>query len=232
MKNRVYNSTFGKIGRTLGFLFILFSSVVIVTKLIIMNQTYEGVSALLPIAEEIDSILATLPVVINEYISVMFFVGFIFLIWAIRKGIILRVLLTVLLLFILGSTLIGSSGLLTPVILTYPEWSQDILLKLLDVYLKIMDISEYIIGGAAAAIPLLIWYVCAKKKPGRISLFVIRVAATFLFLAVAMLIVAIEFATAMLTNELYMQITMSLYILAFLLLTVGSLLGVLGFFKK
>ena len=232
MKNRVYNSTFGKIGRTLGFLFILFSSLVIATHLIILYQSYEGVSALLPVAEQIDTMLGSLPAFIAEYVGIMFFVGFIFLIWAIRKGFVLRVLLTLLLVFMLGFTLIGSTGPLTPAIILSPAFLDSILLQLLDLYLKIMDISEYIIGGITLVIPLLIWYVCAKKKPGRISLFIIRVAATFLFLAVAMLLVATEFANAMLTNNLYIQIMVSLYILTFLLLTLGSLLGVLGFFKK
>jgi hypothetical protein len=232
MKNRVYNSTFGKIGRTLGFLLILFSSVVIATNLIILNQAYEGISALLPIAQQVSDILDSLPAVLGEYISIMFFVGFIFVIWAIRRGFVLRILLTVLLVFMLGFTLFSFTGPLTPVLLAFPEFLTDVLVQLVDLYAKINDISEYIFHGIALAIPLLLWYVFANKKPGRLSLFVLRVGATFLFLAVAMLGVATEFATSMLTNDLYVQVMQSLYTLSFLLFVAGSAFGVVGFMKK
>lgn len=232
MKNRVYNSTFGKIGRTLGFLLILFSSVVIATNLIIMNQSYEGISALLPFAEQVSDILASLPAFLGEYISTMFFLGFIFLVWAIRKGFILRVLLTVLLVFMLGYTMFSFTGPITPVLLDFPAFLADLLVQLADLYQKIFDISKYIFYGIALAIPLLLWYVFANKKPGRISLFLLRVGATFLFLAIAMLGVATEFANAMLTNALYIQVMQSLYTLSFLLFVGGSALGVIGFMKK
>ena len=232
MKNRVYNSTFGKIGRTLGFLLILFSSVVIATQLILINQAYEGISALKPFADQVAEILDSLPEFLGEYVSTMFFLGFIFLVWAIRRGFVLRVVLTVLLVFMLGYTMFSFTGPITPVLLGFPTFLADLLVQLTDLYQKIFDISEYIFFGIALAIPLLLWYVFANKKPGRIPLFLLRVGATFLFLAVAMLGVASEFVTSMLTNALYNQVMQSLYTLSFLLFVGGSALGVVGFMKK
>lgn len=232
MKNRVYNSTFGKIGRTLGFLLILFSSVYIVTFLILTNTTYEGISALVPVAEQIDSILDSLPAFLSEYIGIMLFVGFIFLIWAIRKGIVIRVVLTVLLVFMLLYTLMNLTGPLTPVLVFFPSFLTDILVQLEDLFNQVLGISEYILPGISIAIPILLWYVFANKKPGRLSIFMLRLGSVFLFLAVAMLGIATEFVNSMLTNALYMQAMTSLYTLTYLLFVVGSVFGIIGFMKK
>lgn len=232
MKNRVYNSTFGKIGRTLGFLLILFASVVISTSLILANSTYEGISALVPFAEQIDEILTSLPAFLVEYIGIMLFLGLIFLIWAIRKGIIIRVVLTVLLVFMLLYTMMNLSGPLTPVLILFPSFLTDILVQLEGLFNQLLDISEYILPGVSIAIPILLWYVFANKKPGRLSIFMLRIGSVFLFLAVAMLGVATEFVNSMLTNALYVQVMMSLYTLTYLLFVVGSVFGIIGFMKK
>jgi hypothetical protein len=232
MKNRVYNSTLGKIGRTFGFLLIFFASVVIATYFITMFSTYEGISALLPVAESVTDILNKLPDVLNQYITVMLFVGFVFLIWAIRKGFVIRILLTVLLLFAMTYTLINFSGHLTFLPLLYPEWMEDILVSANELIVQLDNIHEYIVHAAVIAVPILLWYVFANKKPGRISLFLLRIGATFLFLAAGMLVVASEFATSMMTNDLYIQVMISLYTLTYLLFVAGSALGIVGFMKK
>ena len=232
MKNRVYNSTFGKIGRTFGFLLILISSLIIVTSLILTNSTYEGISALVPVAQQIDDILTSLPAFLGEFMGIMLFVGLISLIWAIRKGIVIRVVLTVLLVFMLLYTLMKLTGPLTPVLVLFPSFLTDILVQLEDLFNQVLGINKYILPGITIAIPILLWYVFANKKPGRLSIFMLRVGSTFLFLAVVMLGVATEFANAMLTNALYVQVMMSLYTLTYLLFVVGSVFGIIGFMKK
>lgn len=235
MKNRVYNSTFGKIMRTLGFLLILFSSVVIAVEFILLYGGLLGVdvvSSLVPVATQVNDILVQLPAVLFEYITVMFFVGFIFLIWAIRKGIIIRVVLTVGLLFMMVYTMLNFSSGITPVLLDIPTWSVDLLLQVDPLVQQLLDISKYILFGAVVGVPLLLWYVFANKKPGRFSIFILRLGAIALFLAVLMISVATEFINDMLTNDLYVMIQSILYTAGFGLFAAGSIFGILGFAKK
>ena len=232
MKNRVYNSTFGKIMRTLGFLLILFSSVVISIQLILVNPDYAGISALVPFAEQAGDIIAKLPEILADYISMMFFLGFIFLIWAIRKGVIIRVVLTVGLLVMMLYTMINLFSLITPTLLGYPDWAESLLEQVEPLLNQLFDISKYILFGISVGVPLLLWYVFASKKPGRFSIFILRLGSISSFLAVTMYAVAIEFFNTMLTNELYQQVNTTLYVLAFVLFIVGGLFGVLGFYKK
>src|SRR5690554_4045265 len=99
MNKRVYNSTFGKIVRTLGFLLVLVSSLYIATFLVIQNSTLPLVGNILPFAEMIDDMIDSLPAFIGDYVGLLLIVGLLMITWAIRRGIILRVLITVLLLF-------------------------------------------------------------------------------------------------------------------------------------
>jgi hypothetical protein len=129
-------------------------------------------------------------------------------------------------------TLINLSGHLTFLPLLYPEWMEDILVSANELIIQLDNIHEYIVHAAVIAVPILLWYVFANKKPGRISLFLLRIGATFLFLAAGMLVVASEFATSMMTNDLYIQVMISLYTLTYLLFVAGSALGIVGFMKK
>jgi len=129
-------------------------------------------------------------------------------------------------------TLMKLTGPLTPVLVLFPSFLTDILVQLEDLFNQVLGINKYILPGITIAIPILLWYVFANKKPGRLSIFMLRVGSTFLFLAVVMLGVATEFANAMLTNALYVQVMMSLYTLTYLLFVVGSVFGIIGFMKK
>ena len=99
MNKRVYNSTFGKIVRTLGFLLVLVSPLYIATFLVIQNSTLPLVGNILPFAEIIDDMIDSLPAFIGDYVGLLLIIGLLMITWAIRRGIVLRVLITVLLLF-------------------------------------------------------------------------------------------------------------------------------------
>jgi hypothetical protein len=233
MKNRVYNGTLGKIIRTFGFLFILVSSMYLSVLYVIFNSTYAGFAQLSPYANQAFTFLANLPVGLLDYIGLAFFAGLIMLIWVIRKGLIVRVVLTVGLVFLVIHTFIaGNSPIEIFGFFGFPTWLDGLRNTILPAYTSILDISEYVIGGVAIGVPILLWYTFAKKKPNRFSIMMLRIGSTTLFLGAAMAIIANQFATGMLTSALYMQAMISLLGLSYLLFVVGSLFGFLGFFRK
>jgi len=62
MNKRVYNKTFGKIVRTLGFVLVLVSSLYIATSLIIENDTLPFINILTPFAQTADGFLSSVPI--------------------------------------------------------------------------------------------------------------------------------------------------------------------------
>jgi hypothetical protein len=231
MNKRVYNKAFGKIVRTLGFLLVLASSVFIAVNLILENDTLPFIGTLIPFAEMINDIIATLPF-IAEFAGLALIVGLIFIVWAIRRGVVLRVVLTVLLLFVFIESTISGTTPFAPIVLASPAFLATVLPLVQGPIEMVSDISEYIVPGAAVAAPILLWAVFAYKKPGRLSIFMLRVGATLLFLAIAMFIVANLFVQSLLAVDIYQTIRVVLYIVTYLLFVLGGVFGVLGFARK
>ncbi len=233
MKNRVYNGTLGKIIRTFGFLLLLVSSAYLAMLYIAFNDSYVGLAQLSPYANQGLDFIQTLPAALFEYLGFAFFAGFIMIIWAIRKGLIVRVVLTVGLAFLVIHTFIaGSSPLEFVGLFDFPTWLDGLRDAILPTYTSILEISEYVIGGVSIGATILLWYTFANKKPGRFSILMLRIGSTTLFLGVTMAIVATQFLTTMLTNALFVQALVSFYALSYLLFVLGSLFGVLGFSRK
>lgn len=227
MNKRVYNKTFGKIVRTLGFLLILASSIFIGTALVLENDTLPFIDNLTPFATIADGILANIPL-IADYAGLLLVVGLILLLWAIRKGLILRVLLTVVLLFGFIESSISGTSQLVPVTLASPSWLAGVLGMIEPLVNQLTAMSPYVIPGVAVAAPFLLWMLFAYKKPGRFSLFMLRLGSIALFLAVLMLAVANLFVTSLLTVDIYNTIEIMLYIVTYLLFVIGGAFGVLG----
>jgi hypothetical protein len=233
MKNRVYNGTIGKIIRTFGFLLILISSAYLAINYVSFYDSYVGLAQLAPYANQALDFIATLPVALFEYVGLAFFAGFIMLIWAIRKGLIVRVVLTVGLAFLMIHTFIaGNSPIEIVGFFDFPTWLDGLQSSIVPTYISILDISEYVIGGVAIGVPIFLWFTFANKKPNRFSIMMLRIGSTTLFLGAAMVIVANQFVVAMLTNALYMQVVISLLTLSYLLFVLGALFGFLGFSRK
>ncbi len=227
VNKRVYNKTFGKIVRTLGFLLILVSSIYIATVLILENDTLPFIDNLTPFAQIADGILANIPL-IAEYAGLALVVGLILLLWAIRKGLILRILLTVVLLFGFIESSISGTSQLVPVTLASPSWLAGVLSMIEPMVVQITALSPYVIPGVAVAAPFLLWMLFAYKKPGRFSLFMLRLGTIALFLAVLMLAVANLFVTSLLTVDIYSTIEIMLYIITYLFFIVGGVFGTIG----
>lgn len=232
MNKRVYNGTFGKIVRTLGFLLVLVSSIYISTYLVIQNATVPFVDKILPFAEMSEDIIDKLPTFIADYIGLALVLGLILLTWAIRKGVVLRVLITVVLLFGYLESAINNSSSLAPITLANPSWMVTVLDLVESFYTQLIDLSEFIVPGIMVAAPMFLWALFANKKPGRFSVLMLRLGTIVLFLAVVMLVVGDLFFGALSVESWYQTVQTVLYMLTYLLFLVGSVFGVIGFTRK
>lgn len=231
MNKRVYNKAFGKIVRTLGFLLILVSSVYLAAALINTYQALPFISTLLPYADMINDFVAPYAF-ISEYAVMALILGQIFILWAIRRGVILRVLLTVTLLFLFVENSLSGISVLVPITVDSPAWLPNVLGFIEGPFQQLVAFSEYIIPGVTVAVPFFLWILYAYKKPGRFSLFMLRLGSITLFLAIAMLIVKNLWVPSLADVEVYGTITTILYILTYLLNAIGGLFGTLGFARK
>jgi hypothetical protein len=232
MNKRVYNSTFGKIVRTLGFLLVLVSSVYISTYLLLQNTTLPFVGTLLPFAEIAEDVINSLPQMISEYVGLALVVGLLLITWAIRKGIILRVLITVLLLFGYFESAINNSSALAAITLAQPSWMGAILDLVEPFYNQLVAMSEYVVPGAMLLAPMLLWGLFANKKPGRFSVFMLRLGSITLFLAILMLVVGNLFLSSLAAENWYLTLRTIFYLLTYLLFLIGGVFGVVGFSRK
>ena len=231
MNKRVYNKAFGKIVRTFGFLLILISSVFLAVQLILTYQTLPFIETLLPYAEMVNDFVAPYAF-ISEYAVLALILGEILILWAIRRGLILRVLLTVTLVFLFVENSFSGQSVLVPIAVDSPAWLGSILGFIEGPFEQLVALSEYIIPGVTVAVPFLLWVLYAYKKPGRFSLLMLRLGSITLFLAIAMLIVKNLFVPSLADIEIVGMITTVLYILTYLLNAVGGLFGTLGFARK
>ncbi|HPG43291.1 MAG TPA: hypothetical protein PLJ98_05750 [Acholeplasmataceae bacterium] len=231
MNKRVYNKAFGKIVRTLGFLLILVSSVFLTVQLILTYQTLPFIDSLVPFADMVNDVVAPYAF-LSEYAVLALIVGQIFILWAIRRGLILRVLLTVTLVFLFVENSFAGESVLVPIAVDSPSWLGNVLGFIEGPFDQLVALSEYIIPGVTVAVPFLLWVLYAYKKPGRFSLFMLRLGSITLFLAIAMLIVQELFVPSLGDVEIYGTINTVLYILTYLLNALGGVFGTLGFARK
>ena len=231
MNKRVYNKAFGKIMRTLGFMLVLVSSVFLAVELILTYQTLPFIETLLPYAQMVSDFTSQYTF-ISEYAVLALIVGEIFILWAIRKGLILRVLLTLTLVFLFVENSFSGQSVLVPIAVDSPAWLGNILGFIEGPFEQLVALSEYIIPAVTVAVPFSLWVLYAYKKPGRFSLFMLRLGSITLFLAIAMLIVKNLFVPSLADVEIYGTITTVLYILTYLLNAIGGLFGTLGFARK
>lgn len=232
MNKRVYNGTAGKIVRTFGFLFVLISSLYISTYLVIQNSTLPFVDKILPFAEKSEDIINALPAFIEDYIGLMLIVGLLMLTWVLRKGLVLRVLITVALVFGFFESALNSSSSLAPITLSNPAWMNSILDLIEPFFNQLVALSEYIVPAVMVAAPLFLWGLFAHKKPGRFSVLMLRIGTVLLFLAVLMLALGDLFLSSLAAENWYLTTQTLLYMATYLLFIVGGVFGLIGFSRK
>jgi hypothetical protein len=235
MKKQVHNGPVGKVFRTLGFLLVLVASLVITIKIVLHpdNQDLAVVSQLTSFAEIGNDFIADITLLSETtYVLLALTVGLLFIVWAIREGIVLRVLLTVLLLagFIFGAA--SSQSYLVPIELVNPDWLQSILANLEDTLSEVTAISQFVVPGIALATAVLLWAVFAYKKPSRISTLLPRLSTTTLFLAILLSFVGHEIMPSLLDLDIFVMVYVLLYIVTYAVFALASAFGVLGFARK
>jgi uncharacterized membrane protein len=237
LNKRVYNKAFGKIVRTLGFILILVSSLLYLTKIVMSNPDLPLRNYLLMVATPVNDFLAANPninAILSEYAMFGLVFGYLFLVFAIRKGFIVKLILTLSFLVLLVNAVFAGSTYLLPqaLALEFPLWLTNVLNPLEALYLSLVSVSEYIIPGVAAAVPFFLWVVYAYKKPGRLSLLLLRAGSILLFLAVLAVAVEQLFVPSLADLAIVGTITLIFYVLNYTFAVLGSVLGVLGFFRK
>ena len=229
MNKRVYNKTFGKIFRTLGFLLILVSSIYFGARLVLEYNTLPLMNFLLPFADMIDDIIG-FPFIV-EYAFLMLIVGLLFVIWAIRRGIILRVLLTFVLMVMTVYAMSQPIVYMTFLAIDMPAWWETVLgfaNPLLDQFLALHGA----VGPAVVLlVPALLWITFRNKKPVRLSVFLMRLGSIAMLLATLMVIVSEDFFTDLQGFDIYVTIYLMAYIFTYLFYIVGSVFGIIGMTK-
>ena len=235
MKNQVYNGPFGKLLRTIGFLAVLVGSLYLATKMVLDpgNAELPLIGNLTEFANLVNDQLANVTF-LNEtaYVFLILSGGFILLTWVLRKGLILRVLLTVLLAVNFIFAAATGDTFLAQMAVISPDWLIELLQSIDSIYDEVVALSDYVIPGVALASAFFLWVLFAYKKPGRLSTFVLRMGTTSLFVAILMNFVANAFVTSLLDLEIFMTVMVALYLVTYLLFLLGSVLGVLGFTRK
>jgi hypothetical protein len=235
MKNQVYNGPFGKLLRTIGFLAVLVGSLYLATKMVLDpgNAELPLIGNLTEFANLVNDQLTNVTF-LNEtaYVFLILSGGFILLTWVLRKGLILRVLLTVLLAVNFIFAAATGDTFLAQMAVISPDWLIELLQSIDSIYDEVVALSDYLIPGVALASAFFLWVLFAYKKPGRLSTFVLRMGTTSLFVAILMNFVANAFMTSLLDLEIFMTVMVALYLVTYLLFLLGSALGVLGFTRK
>lgn len=229
LNKKVYNKTFGKIVRTFGFLLILIASIYFGANLVIAYQDLPLMNFLLPFAEIIDGIIG-IPF-IAEYAFFMLIIGLLMVIWAIRKGIIIRVLLTFVLLVMSVYAMVADIVYMTWLSVEMPAWWHTILdfaKPLLDQFLALHGAVE---PALVLLVPILLWITFRNKKPFRLSVFLMRLGSIAMLLATLMVIVSEDFFTALQGVDLYQTIYLLMYIFTYLFFLAGSIFGLVGMTK-
>ena len=232
MKNRVSNGVFGKIVRTLGFILVLISSVLILSEIVLANTSNSILAYAEPYAQLVQDAIAPIGFNFGEYALFAFVVGLLFLVWALRKGLILRLLITVLLVFVFVEAIANQNGLFTGIVLVAPSFVNSAV-SLVETYLdQAVSASPYIIPGASLVLVLFLWTLFANKKPKRASVSVVRLASLFLLLAIIVAALPLVASASVFTQSWYVTVQLVLYVLSYALFILGSAFGILGFLRS
>lgn len=228
MNKRVYNKAVGKIFRTLGFLFILAVSL-IVTAALIVNSGVSFLAFAEPMASQA---LALVPAVMLDYLGLGLLVGWLFLIWAIRRGVFLRVLVTVVLLVVFVLDTYNADAFFTLLPMSSPSWMDAVFNAIASPINQLLAISNWIPAGVSLLAVMLLWGVFANARPKRFSIFFIRVATITLFFGVVAFGLKANLTSAFVQATWFDLILGVCYILSFGLIAFGSAFGVIGFYRK
>ena len=209
-------STLKKVLRTLGFVLVLVASVIVITKTVATNNDLTLLKPFSGLAESIHELVKFL----NDYIVIMFSVGMLLIVFAIRSAFVSIFMLAITLILILypNSELINLFGVGVGTLSFIPDLLDDVI-----------SINEYISPVFLVLAVVLINLMLKNKKPKKFSLFWYGLGTTILGLNMILRFVNVEsFISGI---GLDFPVTNYLYLLSYSLLVVGSVFGILGFKK-
>jgi hypothetical protein len=234
MKRHVENKTFAKIIRTLGYVLLLVSVSLSALALVYAETTelfmLETIRTLL---NPVNDIFASIAFLNDQtYIVLAFGLGLTLLTFTLRRTAVSRVFYGLIVLALTVILLYAEESTLLPVTFENPDFLQTILNQLSLAIDPILELSEFAVPLASLLLVLIGWMVFATKKPKRFSTTFVRLGMVSLFIAVLVLFMATAFADGFISQDIYELIQTYAYFIAFDLIAIGSVFGIIGFMRK
>lgn len=215
MKNKKAG-TFQKVLRTIGYVLVLLSSLFFITKIMATNTELTLLSPFLGITEPINEALKFL----NDYIAIVFAVGFLLIVFVIRSKFtfILMLIVTIAIIIFPAAELRHLFGVELTNLSFIPNSLDDIIAS-----------NKFIGPIFLVLVAAFLNLALRNKKPKRFSLFWYGIGTTILIVTTILSAVKIEEVIG--DMGLGFPITGYLFIIIYALFSVGSVFGILGFSK-
>lgn len=234
MKRHVENKTFAKFIRTLGYVLLLASVSLSALALVYAESTeLFMLETIRTLTNPVNDIIAKVSF-LNDgtYIVLAFGLGLTLLTFTLRRTHVSRVFYGLIVLALTVVVIYAEKSTLLPITFTNPEFLDTALKQLSFALDPILAFSEFAIPLVSLLLVLIGWMVFATKKPKRFSTTCVRLGMISLFIAVLILFMATAFADGFIPQDTYALIQTYAYFIAFDLIAIGSLFGILGFMRK
>lgn len=240
MKTKVQNRLFGKIIRTIGYVLLLLSALILaVTAFIIFAKTIsiDGNATVAKINEIVDSL--KIPNLIF-YSNLAMLVGLLLVAWALGRSIFGKVIYTILLIIMLVYLILGPSFAKIYLSGPQPDYLQTFVAKNGQWFIDFNNTLEPgLIGGIVTLVfTIATVTIIGGKKPAGISNKLVGGGMVFLvFFTVVTNILPqalanVEGLESFFVSKVFFIITQALHALGFLFVALGSLFGTIFFFKR
>lgn len=232
--NKNQTSSFTKFLRTLSFviMFVVFS-------LFLMHLIFETqvefifMDALRPLLQPIQDIIASVEILGDTfYIISLLIVGLLLFSWTVSKSVLFKVIFTVSLLlsyFVMLSEemlFISYMDLIRPTFLNAIFEVMDPLLE------RLLSLHEFVGLLTVFVSFVLMTAFLAFKKPKRVSLSVVRIGVDILLIALFVEFAKVVLIDSFIPANIYAYIKNYSFLIGYDLIALGSLLGILGFFRN
>ena len=232
--NKNQTSSFTKFLRTLSFviMFVVFS-------LFLMHLIFETqvefilMDALRPLLQPIQDTIASIEVLSDTfYILTTLILGLLLFTWTVSKSVLIKVLLTVsivlsYLVMLSEETLfIGYMDLVRPEFLN-PVF--DIINPLLE---QLLTLHEFVRLLTVFITFVLLTLLLAFRKPKRFSLTLVRIGVDILLLALFVEFAKVVLIDSFIPANIYEYVKNYSFLIGYDLIALGSILGILGFFRN
>ncbi len=237
MKHYIENKGFGKLIRSLGFVLLL-AAVLLTSLEMLYSETFEFFASetLKDLLSPVNDFIAQLTFLEGTQFAFVFFgLGLTLLIATLKKTAFAKVFTSVLVLFLTSVLLYAEDQIILPLTeasFVNPDWLGNIMALGSIAFDPILAFNEFAVPLVSLLLVLVGWQTFATKKPKRISTSFVRFGFAILFLAVLLYFAEIAFEGGFVSSDIYQTAQNYSYFIAFDLIAIGSVLGILGFFRK